>query len=63
MIPEAELPAHVKLLPLVDGKRAIKGKPTVYVCEKRVCELPTSDPEIFARQIGKVKPLEQSASR
>jgi uncharacterized protein YyaL (SSP411 family) len=63
VIPEAELSAHVKLLPLVDGKRAIKGKPTAYVCEKRVCELPTSDPEIFARQIGKVKPLEQSASR
>ena len=63
VIPEAELSAHVKLLPLVDGKRAIKGKPTAYVCEKRVCELPTSDLEIFARQIGKVKPLAQSASR
>ena len=57
VIPEHELPAHAKLIPLVEGKRAIKGKPTAYVCEKRVCELPTSDPEVFARQIGKVEPL------
>ena len=57
VVPEPELSAHAKLLPLVEGKRAIKGVATAYVCEKRVCELPTSDPEVFARQIGKVEPL------
>ena len=62
VVPEPELSAHAKLLPLVEGKRAIKGRPTAYVCEKRVCELPTSDPETFAQQIGWVKPLEQSVS-
>ena len=61
VVPEPELAAHAKLLPLVEGKRAINGKPTAYVCEKRVCELPTSDPEVFARQIAKVEP--QPASR
>ncbi len=63
VVSEPELSGHAKLLPLIEGKRAIKGKPTAYVCEKRVCELPTSDPEVFARQIGKVSPLERSVSR
>ena len=63
VVSEPELSGHAKLLPLIEGKRAIKGKPTAYVCEKRVCELPTSDPKVFARQIGKVSPLERSVSR
>ena len=48
---------HTQLIPLIEGKRAIKGKTTAYVCEQRVCELPTSDPEVFAAQIRKVEPL------
>ena len=63
VVPEPELPAHTRLLPLAEGKRAIKRQTTAYVCERRVCELPTSDPEVFARQIGQVSPLSQSASR
>jgi len=27
-----------------------------------VCELPTSDPEVFARQIQKVEPLKAAAA-
>jgi hypothetical protein len=42
-----------KLIPLLEGRVAMGGKVTAYVCEKRVCELPTSDPEVFARQIRK----------
>ena len=63
VVPEHELAAHAKLIPFVEGKRAIKGKPTAYVCERRVCELPTSDPEVFARQIAKVEPLLRPAPR
>jgi uncharacterized protein YyaL (SSP411 family) len=48
---------QVKLVPLLEDKRALGGKPTAYVCERRVCELPTSDPKIFAKQIRKVEPL------
>ena len=33
-----------------------------FPCERRVCELPTSDPEVFAEQIRKVKRLPQSAA-
>ncbi len=50
--------ALAELVPLVSGKVARNGRVTAYVCEDRVCELPTSDPEVFARQIQKVKRLE-----
>ena len=45
------------LAPIVADKTAHSGKPTAYVCEQRVCALPTADPELFARQIAKVAPL------
>ena len=47
-----------KLVPLVDKKVAREGRATAYVCERRVCKLPTTDPEIFAGQIRTVEPLE-----
>jgi uncharacterized protein YyaL (SSP411 family) len=53
----AQLDAHAALVPLLEEKRALRGQPTAYVCERRVCELPTGDPEVFAKQIGKVEPL------
>jgi len=45
------------LVPLVEGKVALGGKATGYVCENRVCDLPTTDPAIFDRQIARVRPL------
>jgi hypothetical protein len=53
----AQLDAHAALVPLLEEKRALRGQPTAYDCERRVCELPTGDPEVFAKQIGKVEPL------
>ena len=52
-----DLTQQQELIPLLEFKKALKGKVTAYVCEKQVCLLPTSDPEIFAKQIGQVKPL------
>ncbi|MCI0410636.1 MAG: thioredoxin domain-containing protein, partial [Acidobacteria bacterium] len=52
-----DLEEKAKLTPLLEGKVAQKGKATAYVCEKRVCALPTVDPELFGRQIRKVEPL------
>jgi uncharacterized protein YyaL (SSP411 family) len=49
----ANLDAHAELAPLVKGKVARKGRVTAYVCENRVCEFPTSDPDEFARQLTK----------
>ncbi len=55
--PQSRIPALVKLVPLVEAKIAQKGRATAYVCEKRVCQLPTADPDVFARQVAKVQPL------
>ena len=56
IVTEDELPRHVDSVPLLKDKRAIRGKTTAYVCEQQVCELPTSDPAVFAAQITKVEP-------
>ena len=43
--------SHAELVPLVEGKFARGGQTTAYVCENRICELPTTDPVVFAQQI------------
>ena len=44
----AALDRMSKWIPGLDGKRALEGRATVYVCERGRCELPTSDPDVFA---------------
>ena len=41
---EADIERISRTIPLFAGKRAIAGRPTAYICEERVCKLPTSDP-------------------
>jgi hypothetical protein len=53
----AELDRHTAVVPLLEDKRAIGGRPTAYVCERRICDLPTADPAVFAKQIAKANPL------
>jgi hypothetical protein len=55
----AEQQAHRNIVPLVQGKRAMKGITTAYVCEEGLCKLPTSDPKIFAKQITAVEALKE----
>ena len=62
VVAQHELPAHVDNVPLLKDKRAIRGKTTAYVCEQQVCDLPTSDPAVFAAQIIKVEPLPPTAT-
>ncbi len=52
-----DLKSQARLLPLLEGKVARAGGATAYVCERRVCERPTSDPDVFAAQIAKTEPL------
>ena len=40
-----------RLVPLLAGKVARRGKTTAYVCEGGTCKLPTSDVQEFERQI------------
>jgi len=55
--------AHAALSPLVKGKRAQGGRVTAYVCENQVCKYPTSSPEEFAKQFGKVRPYPQRTKK
>ena len=52
-----DLAAQKKLVPLFEGRKTIGGKVTVFVCEAQVCKLPTTDPEVFAKQIAARTPV------
>ena len=45
-----------KRVPWLEGKQSMQGKPTAYVCERGRCELPTSSPAVFRKQIAKRTP-------
>jgi uncharacterized protein YyaL (SSP411 family) len=38
-------------LPLLEGRGAVEGRPTAYVCRNYACELPATDPATLARQL------------
>jgi hypothetical protein len=57
-----DLAAKARLVPLLEGKRALGGKATAYVCQARVCDLPTSDPKVFAAQLRGAAPKARKAS-
>ena len=46
-----DLNDQARVIPLLGGKYAMQGRATAYVCENRVCDLPTTDPDVFAKQI------------
>jgi uncharacterized protein YyaL (SSP411 family) len=53
-----ELAQRAHAMPFIAEKAAIGGRPTAFVCERGLCERPTSDPAVLATQLGKVTPLE-----
>ena len=38
-------------LPLLDDRDQINGRPTAYVCQNFVCQLPVNDPTALAKQL------------
>jgi uncharacterized protein YyaL (SSP411 family) len=60
---EARLAELEKSVSLLEGKVALEGKATAYVCENRVCQLPTTDPETFAGQLATGADHDQTAPR
>ena len=52
-----DLEKYARAVPLLEGRRAQRGKTTAYVCRKNVCDLPTSDPATFAKQLARTDPL------
>ncbi|MEX1243180.1 MAG: hypothetical protein WEB59_03055 [Thermoanaerobaculia bacterium] len=64
VVPEGQpLRELSKLAPLVEGKVAARGQATAYVCKRGVCDLPTTDPTIFEKQIRQVDPLPVAAGK
>jgi len=57
VVAEGDVARNATLVPLVAEKRALGGVATAYVCEQRVCALPTADPAVLARQLARVEPL------
>jgi uncharacterized protein YyaL (SSP411 family) len=45
-----------EVVPAAREKVARQGKATAYVCERQTCQAPTTDPQVFARQIRRVRP-------
>ena len=39
-------------LPTLEGRDAVAGRATAYVCRGKVCSLPTTSPEELARLLG-----------
>ena len=52
-----DLAQQQTVIPVLEGKTAMGGHVTAYVCEKQVCGLPTTKPDVFASQIAQVAPL------
>ena len=52
VVDETTAAAQADRIPLFEGKRAIDGRTTAYVCRKGVCKRPTSDPSELARQLA-----------
>ncbi len=48
--PEAPI-GDAPSMPLLEGRTLVDGKPTAYVCQNYVCQLPVTDPESLARQL------------
>src|SRR2546422_617965 len=44
-------PRGAEGIPLLQGREAVGGKPTAYVCRNYACELPVTDRESLARQL------------
>jgi hypothetical protein len=52
---EVELEASAEMVPFLEGKVAQDGRPTAYVCQQGVCQLPATDPQVFVEQLEAVR--------
>jgi len=49
----ADAAALAKKIPLLAGKKLLKGKPAAYVCKNFACQAPTADPGELRKQISR----------
>jgi uncharacterized protein len=51
----AQLDALARLAPIAEGKTALSGRATAYVCEGGTCRLPATEPAAMEAQLAEVK--------
>ncbi len=56
VLTDAEAAQQEAQIPWLQAKRAMGGKSTAYVCERGRCDLPTSKPPQFQKQIERRRP-------
>jgi hypothetical protein len=55
VLTDAEAVEQQAQVPWLEGKQAMGGKSTAYVCERGRCDLPTPNPSVFQKQINRRK--------
>ncbi len=63
VLTDAEAERQQIWIPWLEGKRAINGRSTAYVCERGRCDLPTPSPAVFQKQIDRREPYPSFAKR
>jgi hypothetical protein len=56
VLTDSEAAEQQAQVPWLEGKRAMGGKSTAYVCERGRCDLPTSKPSVFQKQVDRRRP-------
>jgi uncharacterized protein YyaL (SSP411 family) len=56
LLTDSEAGQQEATIPWLEAKRAMGGKSTAYVCERGRCDLPTSKPKVFQKQLDRRKP-------
>ena len=51
-VDSAEIAGLLEMVPLLEGKIALRGEATAYVCREGACDLPTAEVSVFKQQIS-----------
>ena len=62
VLTDAEAEHQQALVPWLEAKRAMRNQSTAFVCERGRCELPTSNPKVFSKQLTRIKPYPSFAN-
>ena len=52
VIAGVDAPEERAVLPLLEGRETLGGRPTAFVCEHYTCELPVTEPDALLAQLG-----------
>jgi uncharacterized protein YyaL (SSP411 family) len=59
VVAEKDRAALESVLPIIQKKKALRGKSTAYVCRGPICSLPLTEPEKLRKELEAVTPYEK----